>query len=63
MNYSIGQFVSFTNGNPTIQTGVIVKVLPNQLVIITDESGMILYNMGYAVGHCISPSQIINPIN
>ena len=63
MNYSIGQIVSFTNGNPTIQTGIIVKVLPNQLVIITDESGMILYKSGYAVGDCISPSQIINPIN
>jgi hypothetical protein len=59
-NYKVGQLVSYKNGNPAVQTGTIVKVLPNQLVIINDESGMILWSSGFAVGDCISPSQIIN---
>jgi hypothetical protein len=62
-NYKVGQLVSYKNGNPTVQTGTIVKVLPNQLIIIDDKAGMILYNAGHSVGDCISPSQIINPIN
>jgi hypothetical protein len=62
-NYKVGQLVSYKNGSPTIYSGIIVKVLPNQLVIIDDEAGMILYNAGYSVGDCVSPSQIINPIN
>jgi len=59
-NFKVSQTVSYSNGNPSIYTGTIVKVSTNEIVIIDDESGMILWNMGYAVGSCIHPSQVLN---
>ena len=57
-NYRVGQIVTYKNCASTY-TGTIVKVLPNQLVVIDDKPGMILWSAGYAVGDCISPSQVI----
>jgi len=61
--YTLNQTVNYTNGSETVYTGNIVKVVSdNQLVVIdpTDTAGMELFNAGYAIGDCISPSQIIN---
>lgn len=58
--YTTGQQVSYTNGSPFIQTGIIVKVSSKkQLVVIKDAAGMELWNAGYAVGDCIAPSQVL----
>lgn len=58
--FTIGQTVNFTNGQPYIQTGTIVKIDGNYLTVIEDESGMKLWNMGYAVGSWINVSQVKN---
>lgn len=56
--FTIGQTVNFTNGQPYIQTGIIVKIDGNYLTVIEDESGMKLWDMGYAVGSYINISQV-----
>lgn len=60
-NFNIGQKVSYTNGCPSIYTGIIVAVKPNELVILGENqkgADWQLWNAGYAVGACIQPSQI-----
>jgi hypothetical protein len=56
--FEIGQSVNFTNGQPYIQTGIIVKIDGNYLTVIEDEAGMKLWDMGYAVGSWINVSQV-----
>lgn len=60
--YTTGQVVNYTNGNPSIYTGIIVAINNNgnELVIIDDKAGMELWNAGYSVGSCIHPNQIEN---
>lgn len=55
---TIGQTINYTNGQPSVYTGKIVKITGEQLVVISDEAGMRLWNAGYAVGDCIHISQI-----
>lgn len=61
--YTIGQKVNYSNGNPSIYTGVIVAINNNgnELVIIDvdDHAGMELFRAGYAVGNCIHPNQVV----
>lgn len=59
--FEIGQTVSYTNGSPSIYTGIIVKIKANELVILEEDrkgDEWHLWNAGYAVGACIHPSQI-----
>jgi len=58
-NYTVGQTVNYTNGQPTIYTGKIVQIQHDTLVIIDNEAGMKLWEMGFAVGSCISFSQVV----
>lgn len=39
-NYTVGQTVNYTNGQPTIYTGKIVQIQHDTLVIIDNEAGM-----------------------
>lgn len=60
--FSVGQTVSYTNGQPCVYTGIVAKVKSNELVVLgEDKSGSDwqLWNAGYAVGACIHPSQVI----
>ncbi len=56
--FRTGQVVKYSNGNHRNAVGTIVKILPNQLVIIDDSQGFILWNAGYSVGDCIAFSQV-----
>ena len=56
--YKVGQVINYTNGNLSIYTGTIVKVTDRTLVVIDCESGMTLWNAGYAVGSEIAFSQV-----
>jgi len=55
----IGQTVNYTNGHPETYTGKIVRIIGNTLVVVDTEAGMALWNMGYAVGSCISVNQLV----
>lgn len=60
---TINDLVKYTNGNPTVCTGKIVRCeVPNYYTVIdpNDEAEVILWNAGYAVGSFIHISQIIN---
>lgn len=59
--YTIGQKVNYSNGNPSIYTGIIVAINNNgnELIIIDNPASMELFRAGYAVGNCIHPNQII----
>ena len=59
-NYKIGEIVNYTNGNPSVYRGEIVKVKPNTLVVIDtdDKAAAELYKRGYAVGTEIAFTQI-----
>lgn len=55
--FKIGQRVTYTQCASTY-TGEIVKIKDKTLIIIDDNDGMILWNMGYAVGDEISFNQV-----
>ena len=59
-NFTIGQQVNYSNGNPPIYTGQVVKInQENQtLIVIDDEAGMQLWNAGYSVGSEITFNQV-----
>lgn len=57
-NFQIGQKVNYTNGNPSIYNGEIVKIKENTLIVIDDAAGMELWNAGYAVGSEITFNQV-----
>lgn len=55
----IGQKVTYRQGS-SVYTGTLVKISDHELVIIDDDySAWQLHNAGYAVGSCVSLSQII----
>jgi len=57
-NFKIGQVVNYTNGNPSIYTGEIVKIKEKTLIVIDDASAMQLWKSGYAIGTEITFNQI-----
>ncbi len=56
--FKIGQKVTFKQCS-SVYTGIIVNISERELVII-DGSDLELYRAGYAVGSCVSPSQILS---
>ena len=56
---AIGQEIKYTNGNLSVYSGKIVKITGKNLVVIDDSATMELWNAGFAVGSCITESQII----
>lgn len=61
--FTIGQVVNYKNGSKSVYTGTIVKIKEEKngiyLVVIGDESGMILWNAGISCGSYIHESQVI----
>ena len=57
-NFKIGQVVNYTNGNPSIYTGEIVKIKEKTLIVIDDAAGMELWKAGCAVGSEITFNQV-----
>jgi hypothetical protein len=57
-NFKVGQIVNYTNGNPSINTGEIVKIKETTLIVIEDASGIELWKAGYAVGSEITFNQV-----
>lgn len=57
-NFKIGQVVNYTNGNPSLYTGTIVKVKQNTLIVIDNAASMELWNAGYSVGSEITFNQV-----
>ena len=57
-NFKIGQVVNYTNGNPSIYTGEIVKIKEKTLIVIDDASEMQLWKSGCAIGNEIAFNQI-----
>jgi hypothetical protein len=57
-NFKLGQKINYSNGNPSIYKGIIVKIKKNTLIIIDDEAGLQLYKAGHNVGSEITFSQI-----
>jgi hypothetical protein len=57
-HFKIGQKVNYTNGQPCIYLGEIVKIKEKTLILIDDESGMQLWKAGYAVGSEITFNQV-----
>lgn len=62
--YQIGQIVNYTNGQPCVYTGTIVKIRIGKsgthLIVIDDAAGMQLWNAGIACGSDIHENQVIN---
>lgn len=56
--YKIGQEVNYSNGNPSIYTGKIVKIKEKTLIVIDDDYGMELWKAGCAVGSEITFNQV-----
>jgi hypothetical protein len=57
-NFKIGQTVNYSNGNPTIYQGIIVKVKTNTLIVIDDRESLELWNACYSLGTEITFNQI-----
>ena len=57
-NFQIGQVVTYKVCASTY-TGQIVEIKERTLIVIDDIYGMILYDMGYAVGDEITFNQVI----
>ena len=57
-NFKLGQKINYSNGNPSIYQGIIVKIKKNTLIVIDDEAGLQLYKAGHNVGNEITLSQI-----
>jgi hypothetical protein len=57
-NFKIGQTVNYSNGNPSIYQGIIVKVKTNSLIVIDDKSALELWAGGYNLGNEITFNQI-----
>lgn len=59
-NFKIGQQVNYSNGNPSIYTGQVVKINQENktLIVIDDEAGMKLWNAGHSVGSEITFNQV-----
>jgi hypothetical protein len=57
-NFQIGQVVTY-KVCASVYSGTIVKIKERSLIVIDSNAGMILWNMGYAVGDEITFNQVV----